>query len=43
MIALGVAVAGALLLLASHDIVLAAGYSLFAGVSLGALFTLQSI
>ncbi len=43
LIALGVALAGALLLLASEHIVPAIGYSLLAGVSLGALSTLQGI
>jgi len=43
LIALGVALAGALLLLGSHNIMLAIGYGLLAGVSLGALSTLQGI
>jgi MFS family permease len=42
-IALALAFLGALLLLASHHIVPAIGYSLLAGVSLGALSTLQGI
>lgn len=43
LIALAIALAGALLLLGSHHIMLAIGYSLLAGVSLGALSTLQGI
>ncbi len=43
LIALGIALAGTLLLLVSNNIILAIGYSLLAGVSLGALSTLQGI
>ena len=43
LLALGVALAGALFLLARHSIILAIGYSLLAGISIGALSSLQGI